>query len=64
MAGASDVGKQVNGMGTGIVIDPRGYVITNYHVVEDVDQIQITLDDGSNTTAELSTPQFAATWLC
>ncbi len=53
MAGASDVGKQVNGMGTGIVIDPRGYVITNYHVVEDVDQIQITLDDGTNTTAEL-----------
>ncbi len=53
MAGASDVGKQVNGMGTGIVIDPRGYVITNYHVVEDVDQIQITLEDGSNTTAEL-----------
>lgn len=45
--------RQVNGMGTGIVIDPRGYVITNYHVVEDVENIQVTLHDGTKTTAEL-----------
>lgn len=54
MAGANgEGGKQVNGMGTGVVIDPRGYVITNYHVVEDVDQVQVTLADGSNTTADV-----------
>jgi len=55
MAGAGDPGgfRQVNGMGTGIVIDPRGYVITNYHVVEDVDNIRVTLHDGTVTTAEL-----------
>jgi serine protease Do len=54
MAGATgDGGRQVNGMGTGVVIDPRGYVITNYHVVEDVDQVQITLSDGTTTTAEV-----------
>jgi len=54
MAGASaDAGKQVNGMGTGVVIDPRGYVITNYHVVEDVDQVQVTLANGSTTTADV-----------
>jgi len=53
-AGATgDTGRQVNGMGTGVVIDPRGYVITNYHVVEDVDQVQITLADGTTTTAEV-----------
>jgi len=53
-AGATgDTGRQVNGMGTGIVIDPRGYVITNYHVVEDVDQVQVTLADGTTTTAEV-----------
>jgi serine protease Do len=53
-AGASgDAGRQVNGMGTGVVIDPRGYVITNYHVVEDVDQVQITLADGTTTTADV-----------
>ena len=36
MAGAQgpESFRQVNGMGTGVVIDPRGYVITNYHVVD------------------------------
>jgi serine protease Do len=55
MAGANgpDSFRQVNGMGTGVVIDPRGYVITNYHVVEDVDNIQVTLHSGETTTADL-----------
>ena len=35
------------------MIDPRGYVITNYHVVEDVEHIKVTLHDGEITTAEL-----------
>ena len=25
--------RRVNGMGTGVIIDDRGYVVTNYHVV-------------------------------
>lgn len=55
MAGATgpESFRQVNGMGTGIVIDPRGYVITNYHVVEDVDNIQVTLHNGQTTSADL-----------
>ena len=55
MAGAQgpDSFRQVNGMGTGVVIDPSGYVITNYHVVEDVNHIQVTLHSGETTTAEL-----------
>ena len=55
MAGSTDPDsfKHVNGMGTGVVIDPRGYVITNYHVVEDVEEIRITLDNGVTTTADL-----------
>ncbi|WP_322975199.1 trypsin-like peptidase domain-containing protein [Aporhodopirellula aestuarii] len=54
LAGASsDVARQVNGMGTGVVIDSRGYVVTNYHVVEDVYEINVTLHDGSTTTADL-----------
>ena len=55
LAGAGDDGgfRQVNGMGTGVVIDPRGYVVTNYHVVEDVDNIRVTLHDGTVTSAEL-----------
>lgn len=54
VGGASpDVARQVNGMGTGVVIDTRGYVITNFHVVEDVFEINVTLQDGSTTTADL-----------
>jgi serine protease Do len=45
--------KQVNGMGTGVIVDPRGYAITNYHVVEDVREIRATLADGRSTTARV-----------
>ncbi len=48
----SDGFKQVNGMGTGVVIDERGYIVTNFHVIEGVRQIQVTtapsvLSDGT-----------------
>jgi len=39
-----DAGKRVNGMGTGVVIDQRGYIITNHHVISDVRQIKVTMD--------------------
>ena len=34
------------GSGSGTVIDKAGHVLTNYHVVEDADQIQVTLGTG------------------
>ncbi len=45
--------NRVNGMGTGIVIDPRGYVITNQHVVEDVSLIRVRLSDGTTVSARI-----------
>lgn len=51
--GMTDSGNQVNGMGTGILIDDRGYIITNYHVVEGVKRIRVTLADQSTLVAEL-----------
>ncbi len=45
--------RQVNGMGTGVIIDPSGYILTNFHVVEDVKQIQVTLADGTATMGRL-----------
>lgn len=38
--------REVNGMGTGVVIDERGYILTNFHVVDGVVRIQVTLHDG------------------
>ena len=34
--------RRVSGMGTGIIVDERGYIVTNYHVIHDVDQITVT----------------------
>jgi len=45
--------RQVNGMGTGIVFDSRGYIVTNFHVVEGVSNIQVTMHDGRNAVAKL-----------
>jgi serine protease Do len=50
---AGDSGRRVNGMGTGVIIDPRGYVITNHHVVDGVRDILVTGADGQRHTAKL-----------
>lgn len=45
--------QQVNGMGTGIVLDPRGYVLTNFHVIDDVSSLRVRLHDGSGYPARV-----------
>src|SRR4051812_22581519 len=45
--------QRVNGMGTGIVLDPRGYVLTNFHVVDDVTSLRVRLHDGGGHTARV-----------
>ncbi|HEV3119081.1 MAG TPA: trypsin-like peptidase domain-containing protein, partial [Gemmataceae bacterium] len=47
--------NRINGMGTGIIVDPRGYIVTNHHVVEDVSVIRIRLSDGTNYSARILT---------
>lgn len=49
----SDNFKQVNGMGTGIIIDERGYILTNHHVVDGVTRIQVTTHDQRALVARL-----------
>jgi len=50
---AVDSGRKVNGMGTGVIIDERGYIVTNHHVVDGVDSLRVTTNDGSAYTAEV-----------
>lgn len=44
--------RRVTGMGTGIVVDERGYIVTNYHVIHEVDQITVTLKNGEILDAQ------------
>jgi serine protease Do len=52
-AGRAPASREVNGMGTGVVIDSRGYILTNHHVVDGVRQINVTLDGGQAYVAQL-----------
>lgn len=41
--------RKFEGMGSGVIIDPQGYVLTNDHVVSDADEIKVILSDGKKT---------------
>jgi len=41
------------GLGSGVVIDPEGYILTNEHVVSGADKITVTLSDGREFKGEL-----------
>ena len=34
--------RHVTSLGSGFIIDPAGYIVTNNHVIEDSDQITVT----------------------
>jgi S1-C subfamily serine protease len=42
----------VEGAGSGFVIDARGYILTNYHVVEGAQSIEVVLGDQSHYAAK------------
>ncbi len=44
---------RVSGMGSGVVIDGRGYILTNHHVVDKVQGIEVQLHDGTSYPARV-----------
>ena len=42
-----------SGLGSGVIVSPKGYVLTNFHVVEAADQIEIALSDGRTLDARI-----------
>ncbi|HNR35249.1 MAG TPA: trypsin-like peptidase domain-containing protein [Candidatus Hydrogenedentes bacterium] len=46
--------RQLNSVGSGFIFDARGYILTNYHVIEDADAVaSVTLADGRVLDAEV-----------
>jgi len=41
------------GLGSGVIIDERGYILTNEHVIADADKITVTLADGREFSGEV-----------
>jgi serine protease Do len=39
--------QRVQSIGSGVLTDPRGYILTNQHVVEGADEIRVTLPSGA-----------------
>ncbi|MBN1756207.1 trypsin-like peptidase domain-containing protein [bacterium] len=42
----------VQSMGSGFIVNPQGYIVTNYHVVENATEIKVNLPDGREFEAD------------
>jgi serine protease Do len=45
--------QEMKGLGSGMIIDPEGHILTNYHVAGGATKIEVTLADGSKYPARL-----------
>ena len=45
--------RHVTSLGSGFIIDPAGFIVTNNHVIDNSDQVTVTLYDGSSLPAKI-----------
>uniref|UniRef100_A0A7V5XYX5 Trypsin-like serine protease n=1 Tax=candidate division WOR-3 bacterium TaxID=2052148 RepID=A0A7V5XYX5_UNCW3 len=45
--------EEIKGLGSGVIIDPTGYIVTNSHVVENATEIKVSLPDGRSFDGEI-----------
>jgi Do/DeqQ family serine protease len=48
-----DEAQRAFGLGSGVIISPKGYILTNQHVVEAADEIEVALSDGKKLPAKV-----------
>ena len=48
-----DEAQKASSLGSGVIVSTKGYVLTNHHVVEGADEIEVTLADGKKLLAKL-----------
>jgi serine protease DegQ len=45
--------QQIASLGSGVIVSPKGYILTNNHVVESADDIEVALADGRKANAKV-----------
>lgn len=51
--GEQNQGQPQAGLGSGVIVSPAGYILTNNHVIEEADQIEVILNDGRKSAAQV-----------
>ncbi len=46
-------GKAIQGAGSGVIITPDGYIVTNNHVIKDANEIEVTLNNNKTYKAKV-----------
>jgi serine protease DegQ len=46
-------GQPQAGLGSGVIVSEAGYILTNNHVIEEADQIEVILNDGRKDVAQV-----------
>jgi S1-C subfamily serine protease len=49
----SPFGSPAEGSGSGIIIDEQGFILTNYHVISDADNLEVRFADGATVSAQV-----------
>jgi Do/DeqQ family serine protease len=45
--------QRASSLGSGVIVSPAGYILTNHHVVEAADEIEVALPDGKKLLAKV-----------
>jgi Do/DeqQ family serine protease len=48
-----DEAQRATNLGSGVIVSPAGYILTNHHVVEAADEIEVALPDGKKLLAKV-----------
>jgi Do/DeqQ family serine protease len=51
--GDQDPAEPQQGLGSGVIVSPNGYILTNHHVIDGADNIEVTLNDQRKARARL-----------
>ncbi|MGQ0511002.1 MAG: Do family serine endopeptidase [Betaproteobacteria bacterium] len=49
----ADEAQKATSLGSGVIVSPAGYILTNNHVVETADEIEVALPDGKKLLAKV-----------